>query len=159
MTEDMITNETAIDEAAATEDITVDTPTDSKDESGSTDTVDTQDCDSEEPAVDYEALIKEDVAALKAHFPELSGINDVTDLDDPLRYAALRDLGLTPKEAYLATSKRRYGDTRSHLRRASGRNASGASSLMSAGELAAAREIFPGKSDADIQRLYKRVRG
>jgi hypothetical protein len=109
--------------------------------------------------VDYEKLVREDVLALKEDFPELADLSDVTELDDPLRYAALRDLGLTPKEAYLATSKKSYHDTRSHLRRAHGRSATGPSSILSPAELAAVRDLFPGKSDADIQRLYKRVSG
>lgn len=111
----------------------------------------------EMPHVDYEALIKEDVTALKAEFPELGGINDILDLNNPLRYAALRDLGLSPAEAYLATAKRVNKDTRAHLRSAHGRNASSAINMMSAHELAAARELFPGKNDAELQRLYKRV--
>ena len=106
---------------------------------------------------DYEALMRSDVEALKAQFPELSGINDVTDLNNPLRYATLRDLGLTPEEAYLATAKRVGVDTRSHLRSAHGRNASTSQSAMSQHELAAARELFPGKSDRELQNLYKRV--
>lgn len=108
-------------------------------------------------AIDYESLIASDVATLKAEFPELSGITDITDLNNPLRYAALRDLGLTPTEAYLATAKRVTKDTRSHLKSAHGRTASASASSMSYLELAAARELFPGKNDMELQRLYKRV--
>ena len=108
-------------------------------------------------AVDYEALIASDVMALKAEFPELGGISDITELNNPLRYAALRDMGLTPAEAYLATAKRVTKDTRSHLRSAHGRSAAASSSVMSQIELATARELFPGKSDTELQRLYKKV--
>lgn len=108
-------------------------------------------------AVDYEALIASDVATLKSEFPELRGINDITDLNNPLRYAALRDLGLTPEEAYLATAKRVTQDTRSHLRSAHGRNAATTVGMMSQQELSAARDLFPGLSDSDLQRLYKKV--
>lgn len=110
-----------------------------------------------EEEIDYEALIASDVQALKSEFPELRGIKDVTDLDNPLRYAALRDLGLTPAEAYLATAKRRVQDNRAHLRSAHGRNAALSIGMMSQHELAAARDLFPGLSDSEIQRLYKRV--
>ena len=110
-----------------------------------------------EEEIDYEALIASDVQALKSEFPELRGIKDVTDLDNPLRYAALRDLGLTPAEAYLATAKRRAQDNRAHLRSAHGRNATLSRGMMSQHELAAARDLFPGLSDSEIQRLYKRV--
>ena len=108
-------------------------------------------------AIDYEALIASDVDALKAEFPELKGINDITDLNNPLRYAALRDLGLSPAEAYMATAKRRTQDTRAHLRSAHGRNAATAMGMMSQYELATARELFPGMSDSELQRLYKKV--
>ena len=108
-------------------------------------------------AIDYEALIASDIDALKAEFPELKGINDITDLNNPLRYAALRDLGLSPAEAYMATAKRRTQDTRAHLRSAHGKNAATAMGMMSQYELATARELFPGMSDSELQRLYKKV--
>lgn len=110
-----------------------------------------------ENETDYEALMASDVEALKSEFPELRGINDITDLNNPLRYAALRDLGLTPSEAYLATAKRRTKDTRAHLQSAHGRNAATYMGMMSQHELATARELFPGMSDSDLQRLYKKV--
>ena len=108
-------------------------------------------------SIDYEALIASDVEALRSQFPELRGIKDITDLNNPLRYAALRDLGLTPEEAYLATAKRHTQDTRAHLRSAHGRSAAASASIMSHQELSVARELFPNLSDADLQRLYKRV--
>ena len=107
--------------------------------------------------IDYEALIESDLAELKAEFPELKSIGDITELNNPLRYAALRDLGLSPAEAYMATAKRRSQDTRSHLKSAHGRSASAPTGMMSQYELATARELFPGMSDADLQRLYKKV--
>lgn len=107
--------------------------------------------------IDYEALIASDVAYLKAEFPELAGIKNVTDLNNPLRYAALRDLGLTPAEAYMATAKRSARDTRSHLMSARGRSMAQDAGMMSQLELATARDLFPGRSDSELQRLYKRV--
>lgn len=107
--------------------------------------------------IDYEALIASDVASLKAEFPELAGIKNVTDLNNPLRYAALRDLGLTPAEAYMATAKRSARDTRSHLMSARGRSMAQDAGMMSQLELATARDLFPGRSDSELQRLYKRV--
>lgn len=110
-----------------------------------------------EDTVDYEALIASDIDTLKSEFAELKGINDITDLNNPLRYAALRDLGLSPSEAYMATAKRRTQDTRSHLRSAHGRNAATSIGMMSQYELTTARELFPGMSDSELQRLYKKV--
>lgn len=113
--------------------------------------------DTAEGGIDYESLIESDVAELRNEFPELKGIKNVTELNNPLRYAALRDLGLSPAEAYLATARRYKSDTRSHLKSAHGRNAARSVSGMSYAELTAARDLFPGKNDAEIERLYKRV--
>ena len=112
---------------------------------------------SENDEIDYEALIASDVATLKAEFSKLAGIKDITDLANPLRYAALRDLGLSPVEAYMATAKRNTRDTRSHLVSARGKSMTTDAGMMSQYELATARELFPGRSDSELQRLYKRV--
>ena len=111
----------------------------------------------EAPSVDYAAIIESDLSELKAEFPELKGIADITELNNPLRYAALRDLGLSPIEAYMATAARRSQDTRSHLKSAHGRSAATAAGMMSQLERATARELFPGMNDAELQRLYKKV--
>ena len=106
--------------------------------------------------VDYAAVVEEDIRILKEEFAELSSLSDICELNDPLRYAALRDLGLTPAEAYLATAKRQKKDNRSHL--VATRTVSRAPlGSMSDAELAAAREIFDGVPDSEIRKLYKRV--
>ena len=106
--------------------------------------------------IDYAAVVEEDIKLLKAEFSELASLSDICELNDPLRYAALRDLGLSPIEAYLATAKRVKKDNRSHL--VATRTVSVAKSdFMSEAELAAAREIFTGVSDREIRKLYKRV--
>ena len=112
--------------------------------------------DNKADAVDYAAVVEEDIRILKEEFRELSSLSDICELDDPLRYAALRDLGLTPVEAYLATAKRQRKDNRSHL--VATRTVSRAPvGSMSDAELMAAREIFDGVSDSEIRKLYKRV--
>ena len=108
--------------------------------------------------INYAALAEEDMRYLITLFPHLEGKKSVAELDNPLRYAALRDLGLSPTEAYLATNyKPRPYDNRSHLQSAVPRRASSASELLSTHELEAARELFAGLSDREIQRLYKKV--
>ena len=108
--------------------------------------------------VDYEQIIKEDLAILRANFPELSGIRDISELSGAMRYAALRDLGLTAIEAYLATSQRVVKrDTRSHLSSAVSHTAGIPGGSMSRGELAVARELFSGMTDSELYNLYKRV--
>lgn len=107
---------------------------------------------------DYEVLAREDMRELIAMFPHLAGKTSVAELENPLRYAALRDLGLSPREAYLATSApiHRY-DNRSHLSGAVPRRAGSASDMLGAAELASARELFADLSDREIQKLYKKV--
>ena len=108
--------------------------------------------------VDYGEIERQDLSELKSIFPHLRDKSSILELDNPLRYAALRDLGLSPKEAYLATSEpiRKY-DNRSHLISAVPKSASSPADLLSRGELEAARELFSGLSDRELQRLYKTV--
>lgn len=110
-------------------------------------------------AIDYDEIIRNDLRELRSRFPELSGIEDITDLENPIRYAELRDLGLSPREAYLATSERRHRtDTRRHLSSAVPKRAAMPSGL-SQSELSEARELFSGLSDAELNRLARRVNG
>jgi hypothetical protein len=110
-------------------------------------------------AVNYEQIAKNDLAELKALFPALSNLTSITQLENPLRYAALRDLGLSAKEAYLATTEIRtpYYDNRAHLSSAVPGMASAAKDDMTSAQLADARMIFHDLSDREIQRLYKKV--
>ncbi len=110
-------------------------------------------------AIDYDEIIRNDVRELRTRFPELSGIEDITDLENPIRYAELRDLGLSPREAYLATSERRQRpDTRRHLSSAVPKRAAMPAGL-SQSELSDMRELFSGLSDAELNRLARRVNG
>ena len=112
----------------------------------------------EDVPVDYEKIMREDLEILRANFPELSGIRDISELSGAMRYAALRDLGLTAIEAYLATSHRVVKrDTRSHLSSAVSHTAGIPGGSMSRGELAVARELFSGMTDSELYNLYKRV--
>ena len=123
------------------------------------DAPDTEDApDAEDGPIDYAELARADMEALRLEFPELRDKTSITELKNPLRYAALRDLGLTPREAYLATSGAsvRY-DNRSHLRSSVPSGARENADRLGGGELEAARELFSGLSDRELQRLYKKV--
>ena len=110
------------------------------------------------PAVDYEKIIEEDLREIRALFPEAAGIASITELENPLRYAALRDLGLSAREAYLATSERRVRrDNRSHLVDSAPKSRGSTGEVMTREELRACRSLFDGLSDAEIQSLYKKV--
>ena len=53
--------------------------------------------------VDYASVLTADIEELKATFPELRSMDNISELADPIRFGALRDLGLSAKEAYLAS--------------------------------------------------------
>ncbi len=114
----------------------------------------------EAEGIDYAALAAEDLVALRREFPELSALSDLTELHNPARYGALRDLGLSAREAYLATEPPRRiprGDNRAHLHSAVPKAVRGVGDGMSDGELSAARELFFGLGDAELHRLYQKV--
>ena len=107
--------------------------------------------------LDYERQALADLAELHREFPETKGAESLTEIKNPLRYAALRDLGLTPTEAYLAARGKPVYDNRGHLGTSVPRAAGMPRGFMPSGELNAARAIFHGMSDAEIQKLYQRV--
>lgn len=111
------------------------------------------------PDTDYEALAKADVLELKRLFPACRDLSHIGEIDRPLRYAELRDLGLSVEEAFLATNHRRLApapDTRRHIRSAVPRAADGGGS-MNAGERRAARELFSDLSDRELDDLFRRA--
>lgn len=109
-------------------------------------------------ATDYEELMRLDVMELRRSFSELKSLGSITELENPMRYAELRDLGLTAKEAYLATSgSHSRRDNRGHLSSAVPRGATSPRGSMAREELSKMRELFPGLGDAEIQGLYRKV--
>lgn len=113
----------------------------------------------DDEAVDYEAIVSAELASLSREFPEMRGISSITELENPIRYAELRDLGLSPREAYLATSeKHRRADNRRHLFSAVPAGSGAPSIGMSRAELESARELFPSLGDGELMNLYKKVR-
>lgn len=112
----------------------------------------------ESNAPDYEEIMRSDLERLKEEFPELAETSSITEIKNPLRYAALRDLGLSPTEAYLAArGKHAVNDTRSHLSYSAPKVRSSYNMGMTHSELESARELFGDMTDSEIQKLYKRV--
>ena len=112
--------------------------------------------------IDFADTAAKDLAALLAEVPELAGITSLTELQNPIRYGELRELGLTPAEAYYATRGRGAGRKhatadRAHLAVSVGRTASLAGARLSPAEMAEARDLFPSLSDREIEALYRRV--
>lgn len=111
-----------------------------------------------EPPVDYAGLAASDLATLKEEFPELQDLSDLSELRGAARYGALRDLGLSPREAYLATRPAAFEpNNRSHLKSRVPKAAYGDFAGMTPSELSAARELFSGLSDSEIRKLYQKV--
>lgn len=111
----------------------------------------------ETPAVDYADVAARDLEVLRRTFPACAEMDSLCRLENPLRYAQLRDLGLSPEEAYLATAHAHtHPDNRSHLTSSVPRAAAGGIG-MTAAQLSAARELFEGLSDAELTRLYRRA--
>lgn len=118
------------------------------------------DADATGTPVDYAALAARDLGEIKRLAPALAGLSHLAELPNALRYAALRDAGLSVEEAlhaachaYLAP---RSADNRAHLRSAVPIGAAGTPSRMTATEMREARELFGDLTEGEIERLYAR---
>lgn len=118
------------------------------------------DADATGAPVDYAALAASDLLEIKRLAPALAGLSRLAELPNALRYAALRDAGLSVEEAlhaachaYLAP---RAADNRAHLRSAVPIGAAGTPSRMTAAEMREARELFGDLTEGEIERLYAR---
>ena len=152
--DEVITADEADAVSVPTELDTTDPVTEGADAQPTEDADDTGDAD----AVDYEELMRSDLATLRELFPEPRAVGSIAEIKNAMRYAALRDLGLSAEEAYLAARGRREKqDNRGHLQTAPKRNAHPQSAGMPRAELVRARELFSGLSDREIQKLYKKV--
>ena len=100
---------------------------------------------------------EEDLRALEREFPEMRG-KSLADLPSPRRFGELRELGLSPREAYLATCDRRVTlGGKAHLRASQPTHSVSRTSTMTASELRQASNLFPKLSGREIVALYKRV--
>lgn len=120
--------------------------------------------------VEFERKAAADLVELKSAYPELATLSHVRDLPAEVRdkFARYRDLGLPAKDAYAAANpdgirnnvatavKRQKADNgKGHLRASTPKASGGPGVTMSRAELAEWREMFPGKSDKAIRKLYK----
>lgn len=109
---------------------------------------------------DYAALAAEDLDEIKRLAPSLAGLSHLAELPNALRYAALRDAGLSVEEALYAACHAfvvpRVADNRAHLRSAVPISATGTPSRMSAAEMREARELFGDLTEGEIEHLYAR---
>ena len=118
-----------------------------------------------DPAPDetFRRQAEEDLARLRLLDPETAAYHHLGEMPGAIRFAELREMGLSVEEAYYAVrgtnpekpSPDRGG--RAHLHASvPGRAASGGVG-MTVGEIEAARRLFPGLPDREIASLYRRV--
>ena len=98
----------------------------------------------------------EDVFKLCLEFPDMRA-KDLCRIASDKRYSQLRALGLTPREAYLATSKPKAADNRAHLVTEVPSGARVHSTGMTSWEMSCARALFSDLPESEIKRLYAKV--
>lgn len=116
------------------------------------------DSSEEEEYVEESTLfeLEAELGALKAEFPTIVAENRNVDAE---RYKELRAMGLSMKEAYLATSERKRSiNTKKHLTDSMPRSAKSPASTMTRREMELARILFDGMSDEQIKKLYNKVK-
>ena len=112
-------------------------------------------------------MAEEDLAEIKRLDPSYAPASHLGELPFARRFAELRDLGLSVKEALAATNFNRLlasfsqraarAEEKSHLRSAGPTARAPAKFSMTSQEMQSAREIFGNLSDKEIENLYKRV--
>ena len=111
-----------------------------------------------EESVDYEKLAAEDLAEIKRLDPSYAPAAHLGELPFARRFAELRDLGLSVKEALAAASPRfERGDGRNHLRAVAPRGARAAEGMLDRDSMKEAKLLFGNLSENEINALYRRV--
>ena len=115
----------------------------------------------EEPAeeeVDYAALAAEDLAQIKRLDPAYAPAAHLSELPFARRFAELRDLGLSVKEALAAAAPRfERQDGKTHLRAVAPRGARIPEGTLDRDRMKEAKQLFAGLSEQEINALYRRV--
>lgn len=115
--------------------------------------------ENESAPLDFEALAAADLAQIKALVPELADARHLSELPFAHRFAELRELGLSVKEALYATMPSvPRGSGKSHLISSVPRGRGIPSDTLSIDEMRAAKDLFYGLSEKEITSLYRRVR-
>lgn len=113
-----------------------------------------------------ERILSADLAAIKAEFKGAEKFNSVAEFPNIKRFGEMRDLGLSAVEAFRVAqpdivaesfAPHAVADSKSHLKSAVPKGARDTSITIPSGELDEYRELFPGKSDAELNALYKRA--
>ena len=112
----------------------------------------------QEPMVDYARMAEEDLAEIKRLDPSYAPASHLGELPFARRFAELRDLGLSVKEALAAASPRFHSyDGRAHLRAVAPRGARAPEGTLDRDRMKEAKLLFSGLSEGEINALYRRV--
>lgn len=116
----------------------------------------------------FNAKIAADLAEVHAAYPDTKVYTSVKDFPNFKEFARLRDLKLSPKQAYIAshpdsvrqnvaaaTRQQSLNDTKKHLKSAVSKSSRDNTITMTKRELAECRDLFPGMSDKEIMKLYR----
>lgn len=117
-----------------------------------------------------ERMVTADMNELHSMFPETKDITKLEDIPNCRRYAELRDMGLTVKEAYSAANpegrreavasavkQQTINASKAHLKSNVPIASKDTSVKISRAEMNQMREMFPDKSDKDLIALYKKT--
>lgn len=117
---------------------------------------------------EFEKKAAADLAELQKYYPETKSLNSIVQIENLAEFGRLRDLGLTPKQAYAAANpdgvkthvaeavkQQSLNDTKKHLQSAVPKGSKDTSITMTKKELSEWRDMFPKLSDKEIAALYK----
>lgn len=119
-----------------------------------------------------EEMLNADLLELKKAFPSLIDIEHISKIDNFKDFGALRDKGLTVKQAYLAvngdklTSKKQalarqeaIAKSKNHLQSVTQKNAVDKEKFyVPKTEWGWLRDMFPNKSDTELAKIYKKAK-
>lgn len=121
-------------------------------------------------AAKFEAKMAADLAEVHAAYPSTRGYTSVKQLPNFSEFARLRDLGVSPKQAYIAANpdavtaaaaesarQRSMNDGKGHLKPAVRKSSKDNSLVLSKKDMAMYRDAFPNLSDKEILALYKQA--
>ena len=121
-------------------------------------------------AAKFEAKMAADLAEVHAAYPSTRGYTSVKQLPNFSEFARLRDLGVSPKQAYIAANpdavtaaaaesarQRSMNDGKGHLKPAVRKSSKDNSLVLSKKDMAMYRDAFPDLSDKEILALYKQA--
>ena len=112
----------------------------------------------EEAPVDYEQMAAEDLAEIKRLDPSFAPAAHLGEPPFARRFAELRDLGLSVKEALAAAAPRfEKQDGKTHLRAIAPRGTRAPEGMLDRDGMKAAKLLFGNLSEREINSLYKRV--